>query len=112
MLPQVAELYASQGWGAVETFDLARMARALRQGLGVYAYAEGRVWGLARGFSDGWQAGWLAELIVHRDAAGRGIGSTLGQAFIQRCGAGTIYCEALSGREAFLKAWDSKSGRV
>lgn len=103
LLPQVAELYASQGWGAEETFDLARMARAFRLGLGVYAFAQGQVWGLARGFSDGWQAGWLAELIVHRDAAGRGIGSALGQAFIQRCGAETIYCEALSGREAFFE---------
>ncbi|MBT2866680.1 GNAT family N-acetyltransferase [Chromobacterium violaceum] len=109
LLPRWPRCVPAKG-RAVGTFDLARMARF--SGFGVYAYARGRVWGLARGFSDGWQAGWLAELIVHRDAAGRGIGSTLGQAFIQRCGAGTIYCEALSGREAFLKAWDSKSGRV
>ncbi|MCD4500444.1 GNAT family N-acetyltransferase [Chromobacterium vaccinii] len=102
-LPQVAELYASQGWGEARSFDLQAMGRAFRGGLGICALDNDRVLGLARGFSDGWQAAWLAEIIVHPDWAGLGVGQALAREFMRRCGTDTIYCEALSGRELFFE---------
>ncbi|MEN2426801.1 hypothetical protein [Chromobacterium vaccinii] len=73
-LPQVAELYASQGWGEARSFDLQAMGWAFRGGLGICALDNDRVLGLARGFSDGRQAAWLAEIIVYPDWAGGGSG--------------------------------------
>ena len=102
-LPAVAELYASQGWGEAQAFDLQAMERAFRTGFGVCALDNERVLGFARGFSDGWQAAWLAEVVVHRDCTGLGLGTALMRAFMLRCGAGVVYCEALAGREPFFE---------
>ncbi|WP_052878107.1 GNAT family N-acetyltransferase [Chromobacterium subtsugae] len=102
-LPAVAELYASQGWGEEKAFDLQAMERAFRACFGVCALDNGRVLGFARGFSDGWQAAWLAEIVVHRDCIGLGLGTALARAFMLRCGAEVVYCEALAGREPFFE---------
>ncbi len=97
----LAELMTAVGWGS--THDSPAL-RAMFGGAVYTVLAEegGRVVGYVRAFTDRVSVSWIAEIAVHPERQGRGIGGRLMEALLRDLGGTAIYGEALNGSEAFF----------
>ena len=69
---------------------------------GFFAYAENRLVGMTRVFSDDQSCAWIAEICVHPDWQRRGVGSALVDRANKRFSHTALYCEALDDSVEFL----------
>ncbi|MDR9839175.1 GNAT family N-acetyltransferase [Herbaspirillum huttiense] len=102
----IANLYESVGFGTVEFYKGDKgfeIALASSASTNFFALDEqGDVVGMTRVFSDNKICTWIAELCVHPEWQGNGIGRNLVQMVISRFGHTAIYVEAFSGSEGFF----------
>jgi len=104
-LAALAALYESVGFGTREHYapDTVTLERLFGAGVfGFFALAEGKLVGVARVLSDDVLCTWFAEVCVHPDWQGRGIGDTIVRMVCDRFGHTAIYADAFQGQEEFF----------
>jgi GNAT superfamily N-acetyltransferase len=100
-------IYSSVGWGTTDQYsrkdvllsfsNSTYVAMAFNQDL--------RTIGWVRVLSDGVYYTWIADILVHPEYQGRGIGTLLMEKVLMRYGHTPIYLEALTGQEEFFKRY-------
>jgi len=100
----LAELYDSVGFGIRNATHSEILHGCFGPGIhGEFAFAQDRLVGLARIFSDGVASSWVAELCVHPEWQRVGIGRALLTSAQQRFAHTRIYGEAFSNQQEFFK---------
>ncbi|MFT3721285.1 GNAT family N-acetyltransferase [Pseudorhodoferax sp.] len=101
---EFARLLDSVGWGGDD--DAAAFERSYAAyPLVVHAReADGTLIGYVSAFSDGAYSTMLGELIVHRDAQGRGVGKALMRRVEDEWPGVPIYVKAMGGAKHFFQA--------
>mgnify|MGYP001586356492 CR=1 FL=1 len=104
-IDDLANLYESVGFGRREHYVHVPnlIEKMFCQGVyGFFAYAEKRLVGMTRVFSDDQSCAWIAEICVHPDWQRRGIGHALVDQVNRRFSHTALYCEALNDSVDFL----------
>lgn len=109
---EFAELTEAVGWGGNE--DAAAFERSYAAyPLVVHARDEGgRLVGYVSAFSDGAYSTMLGEVLVRRDAQGRGVGRALMERVEQEWPGVAMYVKAMGDAKHFFKACGYKEPRV
>lgn len=73
----IQNLYEEEGWMTFINRDKDSLEALLNSSISLVATKEDKIVGLVRGFTDGNITTFIAELIVHKDYRGNGIGKAL-----------------------------------
>lgn len=111
---ELLRLWASVEWSGENDYAPQTVKAAIQNtSLLVSARNENRdLIGMARVFSDGKFTSYLAELIVHPDYQGMGVGRTILEVVKDRCGHTNIVFETGENNRAFYKKCGFKEGKM
>lgn len=104
-LKDLGKLYASVGFGVEGDYEKESMSVEKIFGPGVYgffAFDGDHLIGVARVLSDNLICSWIAEICVHPDWQGQGIGSALVGMMNDRFPNTALYAEAFKSQEGFF----------
>ena len=80
------DLFQTTGWNEEYRFSRQELKQSLEQSwYAVSAYSEERLVGFGRVISDGVHHALIADLIIHTDFRGRGIGSEILKRLVKKC---------------------------
>jgi GNAT superfamily N-acetyltransferase len=96
----IVEIYNSIGWGG--NYSRGEINAMYAGRYHAILQSSGTVAGIVRAFGDDYSVTWLAELAVHRDFQGKGLGSILMREFLNSHGHTAIYADVLPGQEGFF----------
>jgi GNAT superfamily N-acetyltransferase len=103
---EVIALYGAAGWGSADDYDEDAVQSALVNTMCVIHAADrdGRLIGFARLFGDGIFHTSLAEILVHPNWQGRGVGTAMLSKACELCAGTAIFLETFQGQEPFFRA--------
>lgn len=112
-LDAMADLYESVGFGSAETYKADEDFIKSIFGAGAYGFftfteSDHRLVGMARVLSDDKICSWIAEVCVHPDWQGKGVGGRLLDMVINRFGHTAIYVEAFADQSEFFGKYGIK----
>lgn len=102
---EVIALYGAAGWGSADEYDEDAVQSALVNTMCLIHATDhdGRLIGFARLFGDGVFHTSLAEIIVHPNWQGRGVGTAMLSKACELCGGTSIFLETFKGQEHFFE---------
>lgn len=110
---ELMQIWASVGWSTGPGEFAPQTVKSAIQNTSLLISArneDGKLIGMARVFSDGKFTSYLAELVVHPDYQGMGVGRKIVEVLKDRCGHTTIVFETTENNRKFYKKCGFKEG--